>query len=143
MTTLALDNSVVSDLVAGMNYPGEFLDTFPRDTNVVLPSIVWFEAMVPAFRSGDGRTVRETQSVLGNLPLLDFSREEANETAEIRAGLLDRGEPIGAPDVLIAGTARADGAAVVTNNAKDFNRVPDLEVHDLIDDRRAETGSDQ
>ena len=138
MTTLALDNSVVSDLVAGMDYPGEFLDTFPQDTDVVLPSVVWFEAMVPAFRSGDGRTVRETQSVLGNLPILDFSREEANETAEIRAELLDRGEPVGAPDVLIAGTARAEGAAVVTNNAKDFDRVPDLEVHDLTDDRRAE-----
>jgi len=138
MTTLAIDNSVVSDLVAGMDYPGEFLDTFPRDTNVVLPSVVWFEAMVPAFRSGDGKTVRETQSVLGNLPLLDFAREEANEAANIRADLLDRGEPIGAPDVLIAGAARANGAAVVTTNAKDFDRIPDLEVYDLMDDRRAE-----
>jgi tRNA(fMet)-specific endonuclease VapC len=143
MTTLALDNSVVSDLVAGMDYPEEFLNTFPRDTNVVLPSVVWFEAMVPAFGSGDGRTVQETQTVLGNLPLLDFTREAANETAEIRAGLLDRGEPVGAPDVLIAGTARANGAAVVTNNAEDFNRIPELEVYDLLDDRRAETGNDR
>ncbi|MFB6219915.1 MAG: type II toxin-antitoxin system VapC family toxin [Halolamina sp.] len=139
MTILALDNSVASDLVAGMDYPGEFLETFPRDTDVVLPSIVWFEAMVPAFRSGDGRTVRETQSALGKLPLLEFGREAANETAEIRAELLDRGEPVGAPDVMIAGTARANNAAIVTTNANDFDRISELDVHGLLEDRQAET----
>ena len=44
------------------------------------------------------------------------------------AGLQKRGEAIGSFDLLIAASALLDGAALVTRNAKHFERVPGLTV---------------
>ncbi|HXJ96285.1 MAG TPA: PIN domain-containing protein, partial [Terriglobia bacterium] len=46
--------------------------------------------------------------------------------ASLRAGLEEAGRPIGANDMLIAAHALALGCAIVTDNEKEFARVPDL-----------------
>ena len=48
----------------------------------------------------------------------------------IRTHLEARGTPISEADLWIAATARAAGATVVTNNAREFSRVPDLMIAD-------------
>lgn len=48
----------------------------------------------------------------------------------IRADLEARGTPISEADLWIAATARANGGTVVTNNAREFSRVPYLTVVD-------------
>ena len=50
--------------------------------------------------------------------------------ASIRVELEKRGSTIGPLDMLIAGTAVSRGAALVTNNAAEFSRVPGLQVVD-------------
>ena len=75
---------------------------------------------------------KQNQSVLDSLVLhlavLDWPQDAAKHYAEIRADLKKRGAQIGAADLMIAAHARAMGAIVVTNNAKDFERVKGLEV---------------
>lgn len=61
---------------------------------------------------------------------LPFDESEAKAAAAIRAGLKTRGQPIGAYDVLIAGTALARGLIVVTSNVGEFKRVGGLLVED-------------
>ena len=56
--------------------------------------------------------------------------EEVRQAARIRATLEQRGEPIGPIDVLIAGTALAQTAVLVTRNVREFERVPGLQVED-------------
>ncbi len=56
--------------------------------------------------------------------------EEVRHAARIRATLEKRGEPIGPIDVLIAGTALAQTAVLVTRNVREFGRVPGLQVED-------------
>ncbi|MDO9611345.1 MAG: type II toxin-antitoxin system VapC family toxin [Serpentinimonas sp.] len=64
-------------------------------------------------------------SVVGTLA---FDEADARAAAAIRAALRKQGQPIGAYDVLIAGTAVARGLVVVTSNEGEFNRVSGLQV---------------
>jgi tRNA(fMet)-specific endonuclease VapC len=46
--------------------------------------------------------------------------------------LLRQGSPIGNNDLLIAAHARSLGAVLVTNNLREFKRVPDLTVENWL-----------
>ena len=61
---------------------------------------------------------------------LPFDEADAQSAAAIRAALKTRGQPIGAYDVLIAGTGLARGLVVVTSNVGEFKRVSGLRVED-------------
>jgi tRNA(fMet)-specific endonuclease VapC len=64
-------------------------------------------------------------SAIATLP---FDEADAQAAAAIRATLKTKGQPIGAYDVLIAGTALARGLVVVTSNVSEFKRVSGLQV---------------
>jgi tRNA(fMet)-specific endonuclease VapC len=59
-----------------------------------------------------------------------FEAEDAAEAGEICAYLQAKATPIGPYDVLIAAQARRRGAALVTLNRREFERVPGLIVTD-------------
>jgi tRNA(fMet)-specific endonuclease VapC len=59
-----------------------------------------------------------------------FDSAAAIAAASIRVELEKLGATIGPLDILIAGTAVSRGAALVTNNAVEFSRVPRLRVLD-------------
>lgn len=59
---------------------------------------------------------------------LPFDSADAQATGAIRAALKRQGQPIGAYDVLIAGTGLARGLVVVTSNLGEFRRVAGLQV---------------
>lgn len=127
MATICLDNNFVSDYLASAEYTRTFLSGFGPDDDVLLPTIVWFEALTPAFRTGEGRTLSRVRSALSGFQTVDFDYDAAEEAATIRGELLDRGQPIGAPDVLIAGIARHHDAELVTADGA-FERVSDLSI---------------
>ena len=56
----------------------------------------------------------------------------AMHAGRARAQLAAAGAPIGPYDVLIAGHARSLGLVVVTNNEREFARVPGLEVENWL-----------
>lgn len=60
--------------------------------------------------------------------VLPFHQQEAKAAAEIRAKLEKQGTPIGPYDILIAGTAVAHGATLVSRNIKEFRRIKTLRV---------------
>ncbi len=66
------------------------------------------------------------------LDVLDFSLDAAVHTGQLRAELAKLGTPIGPYDAQIAGHARALGLILVTNNTKEFARVPGLRVEDWV-----------
>ena len=66
-------------------------------------------------------------STIATLP---FDEADAQAAAAIRAMLKTRGQPIGAYDVLIAGTGVARGLVVVTSNVGEFKRVSGLHIED-------------
>ena len=56
----------------------------------------------------------------------------AAEYGPIRAFLESKGKPIGPLDTLIAAHARSLGCILVTNNQREFSRVPDLKLDNWI-----------
>ncbi|HTQ99925.1 MAG TPA: type II toxin-antitoxin system VapC family toxin [Candidatus Acidoferrum sp.] len=62
---------------------------------------------------------------LSVLPLPDTA---ANSYGEIRAALEAKGQTLGGNDLWIAAHAKAAGLILVTNNEKEFKRVPGLKV---------------
>lgn len=62
------------------------------------------------------------------IPVLPLPQEAAATYGAIRAHLEARGTMIGNNDLWIAAHARAEGLVLVTNNEREFKRVPGLKV---------------
>jgi tRNA(fMet)-specific endonuclease VapC len=62
------------------------------------------------------------------LEIAPFDRPATLTYGKIRALLEKKGRPIGSMDMLIAAHALSLGARLVTNNVKEFRRVPGLRV---------------
>lgn len=62
------------------------------------------------------------------LQIADYERAASSIYGELRAKLEKRGTPIGSLDTLIAAHALSLGVILVTNNEKEFQRVPNLEL---------------
>jgi len=68
------------------------------------------------------------QDFLRYVEVLDFPDEAAFHYAKIRAHLKAGGTMIGANDLFIAAHARGLGLTLVTNNTREFGRVPKLAI---------------
>lgn len=66
------------------------------------------------------------------LEIVSFDEEAAHVYGEIRATLEKAGTPIGAMDMLIAAHAASLRIPLVTNNAREFERITSLKVVDWI-----------
>jgi len=64
------------------------------------------------------------------LDIVSFDEEAALAYGNIRANLEKAGTPIGAMDMLIAAHAISLGVTLVTNNPREFSRIPSLDVID-------------
>jgi tRNA(fMet)-specific endonuclease VapC len=60
--------------------------------------------------------------------VLPYGEDDARATASVRAALKVRGQPIGAYDALIAGSAR--GLVLITSNTDEFARGEGLTLED-------------
>ena len=66
--------------------------------------------------------------LLSNIEVLDFDINAANNYGKIRTYLEKQGTPIGPLDMMIAAHAQSLGYSILTNNIKEFFRVPNLGV---------------
>ena len=66
------------------------------------------------------------------LDVAAFDREAASVYGKIRASLEAKGTPIGGMDLLIAAHALSLGVRLVTNNGREFKRVPGLKVENWV-----------
>ncbi len=64
-------------------------------------------------------------SIMKVLPFTDIA---ANEYGKICAFLQKRGTIIGTMDILIASHAKSNNMILVTNNVREFERIPDLQI---------------
>jgi tRNA(fMet)-specific endonuclease VapC len=87
---------------------------------------------------GAEKSVRRTDNLLAienftaRLDVLAFSPAAAAHYGQIRAALERIGRPSGPHDMLIGAHARSEALTVVTNNVREFERIPGLQVEDWI-----------
>ncbi|MGH7106188.1 MAG: PIN domain-containing protein [Acetobacteraceae bacterium] len=88
------------------------------------------------FGAANGEFRKENEAALDELLDLfemdDLPCGAAGDFGEIKTALLSKGKPIGPYDMLIASHARHIGATVVTNNEREFRRVPGLAVENWL-----------
>jgi tRNA(fMet)-specific endonuclease VapC len=72
------------------------------------------------------------EGLAARLQVLDYDSKAAEHTGQLRAELQQQGKTIGAYDFMIAGHARSVGLILVTNNLREFERVPGLRVEDWL-----------
>jgi tRNA(fMet)-specific endonuclease VapC len=72
------------------------------------------------------------EDFVSRLEVLDYNSQAAIHYGDIRATLEKKGNVIGVNDMHIAGHARSLGLVIVTNNEKEFNRIPGLRVENWI-----------
>lgn len=75
-----------------------------------------------------GRRELLVEAILREVPVLPFDIAVARIHAPLVVRLVTSGRKIGESDVLIAATALAHGYEVLTDNLRDFERVPGLVV---------------
>ncbi len=76
------------------------------------------------------RNLEVVESFAARLEVLDYDSFAAAHTGQLRAELARLGMPIGAYDQMIAGHARSKGLILVSNNTREFMRVPGLRIED-------------
>ncbi len=91
--------------------------------------ITWGELCFGASKSHDSVRARAALGRFAEaVPVQSLSADVGQHYGQIRRVLERAGTPIGNNDLWIAAHARALGTKLITNNLKEFERVPDLEV---------------
>ncbi len=98
---------------------------------IALCSVVKAELWFGAWRSTRAdANLQRLRTFFAPLHSLPFDDRCAEHYGSIRADLAARGCPIGPNDLLIAATARAHEAVLVTNNTREFDRIAGLAIED-------------
>ena len=111
------------------NKPERVLKRFEKEINhgICISSITLAELEYGMKHSSNpAKNERALLKFLLPLRILSFESSAASAYGEIRAYLQKQGAPIGPLDMLIAGHARSKGLILVTNNVREFARVPEL-----------------
>jgi len=100
-------------------------------TLVRLSSVVKAELLYGARKSGRvAENLRLLERFFDTIASLPFDDRCAEEYGLLREELERAGTPIGPNDLLIAATARAHSAILVTHNLREFSRIADLRLED-------------
>ncbi|WP_246132772.1 type II toxin-antitoxin system VapC family toxin [Devosia ginsengisoli] len=82
---------------------------------------------------GSARLTKEVEDFLHDIAVLPFAAPADAHYAQIRAYLKRAGTPIGGNDLFIAAHALALDLTLVTDNIREFSRVPNLRVENWLD----------
>lgn len=130
--TRLLDTNIFIAALNGHSAVRDRLEQIPSSA-LLLSTIVLGELEFGAEKSAYGeRTRARLSAFVDRLPLVGIDRATALSYARLRAALERQGTPIGANDLWIAAQALALGAIVVTDNEREFRRVPGLRVENWL-----------
>ena len=102
-------------------------------TELAISTITLGELIYGAENSGRrGQNLRAVEQFAAGLDVLPFGANAAGHYGQIRAALRRPGRPAGLHDMLIGAHARSEGLVLVTNNLREFERMPGLQVENWV-----------
>lgn len=96
------------------------------EAQVATSVIVAAELRYGATKKGSARLIAQVEAVLGAIEVLPFEEPADRVYGVLRAGLEQKGQPIGGNDLLIAAHAISLGFTLVTANEREFAKIGDL-----------------
>ena len=128
-----LDTNILSDFIRDPKGPVSERLAVVGEPTVCTSIIVACELRYGAAKKGSPRLAERVDQVLASLEVLPLDRESDRHYAEIRDLLSRTGQSIGPNDLLIAAHALALDLTLVTNNVREFGRVPGLAIENWLD----------
>ena len=127
-----LDTNILSDLIR--NPRGVLVERLrATEPDALCTSIVVAcELRFGAQRRGSQLLTQRVDDLLNTLAVLPLDQPVDEHYADIRATLERTGTPIGSHDLFIAAHARSRDLTLVTQNGREFVRVPKLRVEDWL-----------
>lgn len=128
-----LDTNICSYILR--RHPAKMIERFASlDKNQLwLSSIVAAELRFGAIKLASPRFQAAVESWLSGFEVRAWPVEATHHYARIRAALERSGQPIqhiGGMDLMIAAHALSEDSVIITNNAREFHRVPGLAVEE-------------
>jgi tRNA(fMet)-specific endonuclease VapC len=114
--------------------PAAVLERFRqyRMGEIGVSSVVAAELAYGVVKSGSSRNRQALEMFLAPLIILPFDEAVIWAYGELRTELERRGTPIGSLDTMIAAHAIRQQALLVTNNTREFARVPGLRLENWV-----------
>ena len=117
------------------NHSDQLRHKFKAIKNLSISSVTYAE-LCYGIENSDGTKKEERWEQLDlftqRLLIDPWDEEAARHYGSVRALLRRQGTPIGNNDLMIASHARSLNAVLVTNNVKEFERVPDLTIENWV-----------
>ena len=127
---ILLDTNVCIGILKGHTVLVERLRQYNVD-EVKLCSVVKAELYYGALASTRvAENLVNVEHFVQQFASLPFDDICAKAYGNVRAALKSKGQPIGANDMMIAATALAYSAILITHNVREFGRVPELRYED-------------
>jgi tRNA(fMet)-specific endonuclease VapC len=127
---LALDTNTLIHFFKGVGRVKDRLLATPPG-EVAIPAVVLYELEIGIAQSRQPSKRRaHLEALVSVVTILSFDAACAKCAADVDTALRRKGTPIGPMDTLIAGTALAHQATLVTHNLGEFRRVPGLKLVD-------------
>ena len=126
-----LDTNVIADSIRGKKQ--RLFDYFSRisASDIYVSAIVVAELEFGAAHSNDyAKNKRLYEDFITDFTVVPFEKSHSVVYGEIRHYLTAKGTPIGLNDMLIAATAIANDAVLVTHNTDEFARIPNIRLQD-------------
>ena len=125
-----LDTNICSYILR--RHPAEMIARFATldRTQLWLSAIVAAELRFGAAKLGAPRFAAAVEAWLAGFDVRPWPLDATHHYAQIRAALERAGKPVGGMDLMIAAHAMAEDSVVITNNAREFHRVPGLAVEE-------------
>ena len=100
--------------------------------DIGLCSVVAAELAFGVAKSGSARNRQALEMFLAPLTILPFDAPAVWAYGDLRGDLERRGTPIGSLDTMIAAHALSQQAMLVTNNTREFAKVPGLQLDNWV-----------
>lgn len=126
MLRYLLDTNICIDVIK--RRPQELLDTFNHHAGQMAISAITFSELLHGVEksAAPARNLAAVEDFCSRLDLLAYGAKASLHYGQIRASLERSGTPIGVNDLHIAAHARSEGLTLVSNNLREFERVPGL-----------------
>ena len=128
----SLDTNILSDLVRHPQGVVAKKIAVVGEKEICISIIVAAELRFGAAKRNSARLSNQLETILAAMLVVPFDVPTDREYAKLRQLLESSGNSIGPNDLLIAAQARANGQILVTNNVREFTRVPSLQVENWL-----------
>ena len=114
--------------------PIEALEAFNKNANrIAISSITLSELIYGAEKSANvDKNLEAVEDFVSHLDVFSYDAKASQQYGQIKSGLEKRGELIGENDIHIAAHAISQGLILVSNNLREFKRVPNLALENWV-----------